>query len=111
MPRKKTGRGRERTVTLTDTLKGLVESVADHVLLRVRRELPNREQIRALEMHLRRLTKRVEAKGLRGTGRKVGRPRLNRKCKVAGCGLPHVAQGFCSKHYQSWRRRKRSARA
>lgn len=106
MARRKTDRHSERSATITDSLKGFVEAVVERVLVRVRKELPGRDRIRALETHLRRLTKRVEARSRPGS-RKVGRPRLNRKCKVAGCGLPHVAHGFCSKHYQSWRRRQR----
>ncbi len=106
MRQKRRTRARGRSVPIAESLKGLVEAVVDRVLARVQRELPDRDQIRTLEKDLHRLTKRVEARGLRGGGRRVGRPRLDRKCKVAGCGLPHVAQGFCSKHYQAWRRRK-----
>lgn len=27
-----------------------------------------------------------------------------RTCSVEGCGRPHVARGFCDRHYESWRR-------
>lgn len=29
---------------------------------------------------------------------------MSRVCLVDGCGLPHLAKGFCSKHYERWRK-------
>ncbi len=95
-----------RGMGVTASLKGLVEAIAERVVERASRQLPGREQLRHVERELRRLARRVESGSGRPGARRVGRPRSNRKCKVNGCGLPHVAQGFCSKHYQAWRRRK-----
>lgn len=112
MARKSARRGGGRPGSIVSSLKGLVESVAERVLTRVQKDLPGRDQLRALERQVRGLARRVDSRIGRVGVRRVGRPRLNRKCKVAGCGLPHVAQGYCSKHYQAWRRRnmKRSRR-
>lgn len=29
----------------------------------------------------------------------------NRICEIPGCGKPHLAQGYCNKHYHRWRKR------
>jgi len=34
----------------------------------------------------------------------VGAPAEPQTCLVAGCGNPHRCKGFCSPHYQRWRR-------
>jgi hypothetical protein len=96
---------------LTVSLRALVDGVAERLLQRVQKGLPTREQLRALEKEVRLLGRKLDAVRLRSTPSRVGRPRLDRKCKIGGCGLPHVAQGFCSKHYQAWRRGKMRARA
>jgi hypothetical protein len=95
---------------LTVALRALVDGVADRLLQRVQKGLPTREQVRDLEKEIRGLERKLDSVRLRAAPSRVGRPRLDRKCKVAGCGLPHVAQGFCSKHYQAWRRRKMRSR-
>lgn len=97
------------TTALAVSLKHLVESVTERVWLRVRRDLISREEIRTLEREVRALARKVDLVRFRKAPSHVGRPRLDRKCKIASCGLPHVAQGFCSKHYQSWRRKQMSA--
>lgn len=39
-----------------------------------------------------------------GGERPVGRPRNTTGCRVPGCERSHRARGFCSPHYQQWRR-------
>lgn len=90
---------------LASSLRLLVESVTERVWLRMRKDLVSRAEIRSLEREVRALSRKVDTVRLRSDKNRVGRPRLDRKCRVSGCGLPHVAQGFCSKHYQAWRRR------
>ncbi len=29
---------------------------------------------------------------------------MARVCTIEGCGLPHLARGWCNKHYERWRR-------
>ncbi len=111
MSERKPRGGRRSREGVASTLRDLVESVAARVVARVQRDLPDREQIRLLERQLRRLERRLESADVRSVGGRVGRPRLDRKCKMPTCGLPHVAQGFCSKHYQAWRRRTMRARS
>lgn len=87
-------------------VKDLVGAITDTVLERILSQLPSREEIRDLERVVRELSRRVDGLSAKKGARKVGRPRSNRKCEVAGCGLPHVAQGYCSRHYQAWRRKQ-----
>ena len=94
---------------LASSLRHLVESVTERVWVRMRKDLISRAEIRSLEREVRALARKVETVRLSSDRSRVGRPRLDRKCRVAGCGLPHVAQGFCSKHYQAWRRRTMNA--
>jgi hypothetical protein len=112
MARKGEGRhGGSRSATIGVALKDLIEAVADKVFERVERRLPAREHLKEIERQIARLSRRIEASDGRVRVRRVGRPRSDRKCKVAGCELPHVAQGFCSKHYQAWRRKSMRAAA
>lgn len=90
---------------LASSLRHLVESVTERVWSHMRKDLISRAEIRALEREVRALARKVDTVRLHSDKNRVGRPRLDRKCRVGGCGLPHVAQGFCSKHYQAWRRR------
>ena len=99
------------TSALASSLRRLIESVTERVWIRVRKDLISRAEIRALEREVRALARKVETARFRSDRSRVGRPRLDRKCKVPGCGFPHVAQGFCSKHYQAWRRRKMNGAA
>ncbi len=101
--------GRSRGGGVAASLRGLIETIAERVAERMQKQLPGRDEMKSLERQIRDLTKRVEARGL--GPRRVGRPRSDRKCSLRGCGLPHVAQGFCSKHYQAWRRRNLAAAA
>ncbi len=96
---------------LASSLRRLVESVTERVWVRVRKDLISRAEIRSLEREVRALARKVDTVRLRSDRNRVGRPRLDRKCRVSGCGLPHVAQGFCSKHYQAWRRRSMNGSA
>ena len=105
------GRGTGRKASIGTALKALVEAVAARVLERAERRLPSREQVNRLERQVARLSRRIESRGGRLGARRVGRPHTDRKCKMPGCGLQHVAQGFCSKHYQAWRRRRLRATA
>jgi hypothetical protein len=105
------GRGSGRSASIGTALKALVEAVAARVLERAERRLPSRQQVTRLERQVARLSRRIETGGGRVVVRRVGRPRTDRKCKMTGCDLPHVAQGFCSKHYQAWRRKKLRAAA
>jgi hypothetical protein len=98
--------GRARVSGIANSFRGLVEAIADKVVTRVQKQLPGRDQLKGLERQVRSLTRRIETGASRSGVRRVGRPRSHRKCQVPGCGLPHVAQGFCSRHYQAWRRRK-----
>ena len=98
-----------RASMLSAALRDVVEAIARKVLSEVQRRLPERQQLRQIERQVSRLSRRVGSVGSRPGARRVGRPRSNRRCKLPGCGLPHVAQGLCSKHYQSWRRRKLQA--
>jgi hypothetical protein len=86
-------------------MKGLVEAIAERVIARAEKRLPDRDQLKGLERQVRGLSRRIESSVRRRRGR-VGRPRSHRKCQVPGCGLPHVAQGYCSRHYQAARRKK-----
>lgn len=95
-----------KTPGVAASLRQLVEAIAEGVVEKARRRLPERGQIRDLERQLTRLTKRITVSGGKVGIRRVGRPRADRQCNLPGCGLPHVAHGFCSKHYQSWRRRR-----
>ncbi len=95
-----------RSSTLSAALRQVVEAIARKVVSEVQRQIPERQQLRRVERHLSRLSRRVaQARGASGA-RRVGRPRSNRRCKIPGCGLPHVAQGLCSRHYQAWRRKR-----
>ena len=88
--------------------RGFVDSVAQLVADKVKEELPTREEFRELKRAVRELQRKLRS----GTGvaglRKAGRPRSNRKCEVAGCNRPHVAQGYCSRHYQARRREQQA---
>jgi len=103
-------RPREATLAASSeipcSLRDLVEAVVERVVARVQRKLPGLEQIRELESRVRRLGRRVESGGFRVGASRAGRPPLYRECTIEGCGLPHTARGFCSKHYQVWRRLK-----
>jgi hypothetical protein len=85
-------------------MKSLVEAIAERVIASAERRLPDRDQLKDLQRQLRGLARRIESTSRR-RGR-VGRPPSHRKCQVPGCGLPHVAQGYCSRHYQAWRRKR-----
>ncbi len=95
-----------RSSTLSAALRQVVEAIARKVVSEVQRQIPERQQLRRVERHLDRLSRRVGSGHGRPGTRRVGRPRSNRRCKIPGCGLPHVAQGLCSKHYQAWRRKR-----
>lgn len=88
---------------ITAGLKSLVTAVAEQVVGRIQMGLPGREEFRALRKQIRSLERKI---GRGRTGRGPGRPPSNRLCQIKGCGLPHTAHGFCSKHYQAWRRGK-----
>jgi hypothetical protein len=107
--RKKSAGGGIRRVNAP--VKNLVEAITETVLERIMSQLPTREEIRDLERMVRELSRKVDALSKRKGARKVGRPRSNRKCEVAGCDLPHVAQGYCSRHYQAWRRKNQGKKA
>ncbi len=107
----RTVRRRRRRASVASSIRGLLDVVADRVVYRVQRSVAARAQVRDLERQVRVLSRRVEAGLARIGPRRVGRPRSNRRCKVKRCGLPHVAHGFCSRHYQAWRRRMLKARA
>jgi hypothetical protein len=91
---------------MSASLRGLVEAITERVLARVEKKAPDREELRAVKRDLRNLQRRLEAATGRVVARRPGRPRSDRKCKARACGRPHVAQGFCSKHYQAWRRKR-----
>lgn len=93
------------------SLKGLVEAIADAVRESLESRFPSREELRDLERSVRELNRRVDALAVRPGVRRVGRPRSDRKCEMEGCNSPHVAQGFCSKHYQAWRRKNLAGEA
>ena len=95
-----------RASSLSAALRQVVEAIARKVVSEVQRQLPDRRQLRQVERQLNRLSRRVGTVAGRPGARRVGRPRSNRRCKAPGCGLSHVAQGLCSKHYQAWRRKK-----
>ena len=95
-----------RATTLSAALRNLVEAVARKVMDEAKREIPEKHRVRRIERQLARLTRRFGSASRRPAVRGVGRPRSNRRCKIPACGLPHVAQGLCSKHYQAWRRKK-----
>jgi hypothetical protein len=96
----------DRATSLGVALKLLVDGIASKVVDRVRRQMPEREQLRRIEKELARLSHRVGQGRATLAARRVGRPRADRRCKMRGCGLPHVAHGLCSKHYQAWRRKR-----
>lgn len=100
----KQGKGGIRKVNAP--VKDLVAAITETVLERILTQLPGKEEIKEIERNVRELSRRVDAMAKRKESRRVGRPRSNRKCEVAGCNLPHVAQGFCSRHYQAWRRQQ-----
>jgi hypothetical protein len=55
-----------------------------------------------LNAEIERLTDRLAAvEGARGAPRVVLR---RPTCRVDGCGSPQRARGFCTRHYQAWRR-------
>lgn len=91
---------------LRTAVKGLVEGIAERVELRAATHRPTREQVRLLERRIQALERKVATLRSRTKPARVGRPPLHRKCKLASCGLAHVAHGFCSKHYQAWRRKQ-----
>lgn len=107
MGRRKRGGGRTGGGSVATSVKSLVEAIAERVIASAERRLPDRDQLKDLQRQMRGLARRIESSS-RGRGR-VGRPRTNRKCQVARCGLPHVAQGYCSRHYQAWRRKRLQA--
>ena len=88
--------------------RGFVDSVARSVADKVKEGVPTREEFRELKSAVRELQRKLRS-GSSAGARKAGRPRSNRKCEVAGCNLPHVAQGFCSRHYQARRRELQSS--
>ncbi len=88
-----------------------VDSVARSVAEMVKEELPSREEFRELKKAVREMQRKLRSGGGASGPRKAGRPRSNRKCEVAACSRPHVAQGFCSRHYQAHRREMQAAQA
>ena len=100
--------GRSGGRAVAASLKSLIESIAERVADRMGRNVAGREEIRALERQVRDLARRVNARSGKASARRPGRPPSNRVCKVKGCGLKHVAQGYCSKHYQGWRRKQQA---
>jgi hypothetical protein len=90
--------------------QGLVDSVARAAADKVREDVPTREEFRELRRAVRELQRRLKSGSSTGR-RKAGRPRSNRKCEVSGCNRSHVAQGFCSRHYQAKRRETQAAAA
>jgi hypothetical protein len=91
---------------VSDALRLLVDGIASKVADEVGRRFPEKERLRRIERQLARISRRLGSRNVALSVRRVGRPRSDRRCKVGGCGLPHVAHGFCSKHYQSWRRKR-----
>jgi len=89
--------------------RGFVDSVAQSVVDKVKEDLPTREEFRELKRTVRVLQRKLRSGSGAAGPRKAGRPRSNRKCEVAGCNRPHVAQGFCSRHYQAQRREAQSS--
>ncbi|MBD3866823.1 MAG: hypothetical protein IFK94_01755 [Acidobacteria bacterium] len=106
--RKQVAKGGARKVNAA--AQGFVDSVARSVADKVKEDLPTREEFRELKKAVRELQRKLRSGSGSGT-RKAGRPRSNRKCEVAGCNLSHVAQGFCSRHYQARRREEMAAAA
>jgi hypothetical protein len=88
------------------SLKSLVESITESVTASLEQRFPRREELREIERSVRELSRKVDALASRPGVRRVGRPRSDRQCEIQGCAAPHVAQGYCSKHYQAWRRSK-----
>jgi len=107
--RKQVAKGGVRKVNAA--ARGFVDSVAQSVAEKVREEMPTREEFRELKKAVRELERKLRSGTGTGGRRKAGRPRSNRKCEVAGCSRPHVAQGFCSRHYQAQRREDQSSLA
>ena len=91
--------------------RGFVDSVARSVADKVKEDLPTREEFRELKKAVRELQRKLRSGSGAPGSRRAGRPRSDRKCEVAGCNRPHVAQGFCSRHYQAKRREDQSALA
>ena len=104
-PRKKRSK-RTGTVSLSGSLKGLIEAIAEQVVQRLHSELPTRDDVKSLERHLRTLSRQVRTGARKAARGRVGRPPTDRRCKLNACNQPHVARGYCSMHYQAWRRRK-----
>ncbi|GEM_PF-5503542 len=100
--KKRSGKGGKRQ--LNASTKSFVDAVADVVLERLTPKVPSREEFRELRKLLREVVRKSRSRSA-GSGRSVGRPRSNRKCEMAGCDRPHVAQGLCSRHYQAKRRK------
>lgn len=100
-----------RSGAVTASLRNLIESIATRVADRMSKTIAGRDEIRSLERQVKDLARRVDARGARTGARRPGRPPSNKVCKVRGCGLKHVAQGYCSKHYQAWRRKAMAAQA
>lgn len=97
--KKKTTRGPRPTRAV---MSALVEAVSTQVLDRIKKEVPSRDAVRELRRDVQRIVTRLERVSADRPRR--GRPPSNRKCTVKGCNEKHVAHGFCSKHYQHWRR-------
>ena len=100
--RKQAARGGVRKVNAA--ARGFVDSVAQSVAEKIKEELPTREEFRDLKKAVRELQRKLQSGSGTAGPRKAGRPRSDRKCEVAGCNRPHVAQGYCSRHYQARRR-------
>ncbi len=104
MAKRSTKRGpRKRNPTRT-AVSALVEAVSEQVMQHVRKELPSKDAFNELRRDVRRIGTRLE-RASAGRPRR-GRPPSNRKCTVRGCSEKHVAHGYCSKHYQQWRRQQ-----
>ena len=104
-PRKKLSK-RNRVASLSGSLKGLIEAIADQVVERLQSDLPTRQDVKSIERHLRTLSRQVRTGARKAARGRVGRPPTDRRCKLNSCNQPHVARGYCSMHYQAWRRRK-----
>ena len=87
-------------------VSALVEAVSTQVLGQLRKEVPSRDDVRELRRDVQRIVSRLERVSADRPRR--GRPPSNRKCAVKGCDEKHVAHGYCSKHYQQWRRKQQA---
>jgi hypothetical protein len=106
--RRGSGGGKRQLNASTNTF---VDAVADVILERLRSEVPSQDEFRELRKTVQELLRKSRSRTGGGSGRGVGRPRSDRKCGIDGCSRPHVAQGYCSRHYQAQRREEQVKKA